>query len=130
VLSLLFFRGAGGQVFPVGLRLMTARQEFGSKTPNETVWLGGPNGVDFSSYMGAGETISGVSANCVVWSGTDASPTSVLSGAPAAVGNVVKQLVTGGVAGVIYLVQLVATTSVGQILTIGGYLSVVAAQPG
>jgi len=109
---------------------MTARQEFGSKTPNETVWLGGPNGVDFSSYMAASETISNAAANCVVWSGTDPSPTSVLSGAPSAAGNAIKQMVTGGLAGVIYLVQVIATTSAGQILTIGGYLSVIASQPG
>jgi hypothetical protein len=129
VLTLLLVRGGGGIIFPGGTR-MTARQEFGSKTPNETVWLGGPNGVDFSSYMGAGETISNAAANCAVWSGTDPTPSSVLSGAPAASGNAIKQLVAGGLTGVIYLVQIIATTSAGQILTIGGYLSVVASQPG
>lgn len=129
MLSILFFRGAGGQIFPGGMRL-TARQEFGAKTPNETVFLGGPNGVDFSSYMGAGETISNAAASCAVWSGTDATPSAVLSGAPSASGNAIKQLVTGGVVGVIYLVQLVATTSANQVLTIGGYLTVVASLPG
>lgn len=105
---------------------MTARQEFGSKTTNETRQLT----FDFSSFLGSAETISLAVANCVVWSGTDAAPTSVLTGGTTISGGLVTQLVTGGVAGVIYAVQMVATTSVGQVLTISGFLAVVPGQPG
>lgn len=128
MLTLLFFRGAGGSLPPPGGALlpMTARQEFGAKTVNETRQLT----FDFSSFLGSAEVISLAVANCAVWSGTDASPTSVLSGATAISGGLVTQLVTGGVAGVIYVVQMVATTSIGQILTISGFLAVVPGQPG
>lgn len=105
---------------------MTSRQEFYGKTTNETRQLT----FDFSSYLGVGETVSSAVASCVVWSGTDASPSSVLSGAASLATPLVNQLVTGGIAGVIYIIQMVGTTSAGQILTISGYLAVTAGQPG
>ncbi len=105
---------------------MTSRQEFGSKTTNETRLLT----FDFSSFLGVGETITLAAASCVVWSGTDPSPVSMLSGGTSISGALVTQLVAGGLVGVLYVVQMVATTSAGQVLPISGYIAVVAGQPG
>jgi len=105
---------------------MTARQEFGSKTTNETRLLT----FDFSSFLGVSETITLAVASCVVWSGTDPSPVSMLSGGTSISGALVTQLVTGGLVGVLYVVQMVATTSLGQVLPISGYIAVVSGQPG
>lgn len=105
---------------------MTARQEFDSKTTAQTKQLT----FDFSSDLGVGETISSTVVSCIVWSGTDASPTSLISGAAATSGALVTQLFTGGLAGVIYFVSCLATTSLGQVIPKSGYLAVVAVQPG
>ena len=105
---------------------MTARIEFGSKLTNETRQLT----FDFSSYLTTGETISTAVPSCAVWSGTDASPSSLISGASAISGALVTQLFAGGLAGVIYVVQMVATTSIGQILPLSGFLTVMPTVPG
>jgi hypothetical protein len=105
---------------------VTARQDFQSKTPDETKLLT----FDYSSDLGAGETISSTAVSCVVWSGTDASPSSMISGSATTSGALVTQLFAGGLAGMIYLVRVLATTSLGQVLPKAGYLAVVAAQPG
>lgn len=105
---------------------MTARQEFPSKTSAETKLLT----FDFSSDLGAGETLSSAVASCVVWSGTDSAPSSMISGALAISGGLITQLFTGGVAGVIYIISMLATTSLGQVIPKTGYLAVVAPQPG
>lgn len=105
---------------------MFARIEFGSKTVTETRLLP----FDFSSYLGTGETISSAIASCAVWSGTDPAPAGIISGGSTISGAIVTQLVTAGVIGVLYIVQMTATTSLGQILPLGGFLAVVAGQPG
>jgi hypothetical protein len=105
---------------------MTARQDFPSKTPDATALLV----FDYSSDLTSGETISSTVVSCSVWSGTDPTPASLISGSATTSGALVKQLFTGGLAGVIYFVRVLATTSLGQVLPKAGYLAVVATQPG
>lgn len=104
---------------------MTARIVLAPKTTNEIRLLT----FDFSSFLALAETISGSVASVAVWSGTDASPSSMLSGSSAVSGALVNQLMTGGVAGVLYVVSIVASTSLGQALTLSGFLAVTAPQP-
>ena len=68
--------------------------------------------VNFSDALQLGETINGASCNVTVFSGTDASPSSILSSTATydASGNV-TQNVTAGIAGVIYNVVFIVTAS-------------------
>lgn len=69
-----------------------------------------PYVVNFSDRLQFGETINGASVSISVFSGTDPSPSSMLSGTASydANGNV-TQVLTGGVAGVIYSVVYIIT---------------------
>jgi hypothetical protein len=80
---------------------------------------------DFISKLQPSETI--LSATCVVsvYTGTDPSPSSMISGVPMISGTVVNQLVTGGVLGVIYDILARATTSLSQVIELSGYLALV-----
>lgn len=80
---------------------------------------------DFAQDLAVGETVSSASTAATVYSGTDASPSSVISGASVAAGKQVKQLTVGGVLGVTYYIVCTATTSLGQVLTRSGYLVIV-----
>lgn len=90
---------------------------------------------DFTSKLAVGETISTQSVTSAVYSGTDANAASMVSGAAAASGNVVSQLiatspaVAGGLVGVIYYLVCKITTSLGQTLQLAAYLSVIPAVP-
>ncbi len=68
--------------------------------------------INFSDALQAGETITGAGTTVTVFSGTDASPSSLLSGAATydAYGNV-TQNVTAGIVGVIYNVAITVTAS-------------------
>lgn len=79
---------------------------------------------EFASQLAAAETISTAVATCVVYSGTDASPSSVISGSATISSSRVTQKVTAGTAGVIYLLTMTITTSAGQTLTQTGFLAV------
>jgi hypothetical protein len=80
---------------------------------------------DFGPLLAVGETISGASSTSVVYSGTDASPSSVISGAASVAGTVVTQKLTAGTAGVTYLITVTVTnTSLGQVLEMYGYLTI------
>lgn len=74
--------------------------------------------------LGAGETISTQSVAASVYSGTDASPSSIISGSASASGAVVSQKITAGVVGVLYELACTITTSAGQTLVLTGYLAV------
>lgn len=80
---------------------------------------------DFTSRLAIGETISSATVTCTVYSGTDATPSSVISGVATISGTKVTQLVTAGVLGVIYLLTCAATTSAGQILELQAFLPIV-----
>lgn len=80
--------------------------------------------LEFPFVLGAGVTISTQSVAATVYSGTDASPSGVLSGSATASGATVNQNVTGAGAelGVTYELICTITTSDGQTLQAGGYL--------
>jgi len=78
---------------------------------------------DFKSQMAVGETISTQVCTAAVFSGNDGAPSAVVSGAATASGSVVSQKLLGNVEGTVYNVQCTITTSTGQTLKMGGYLS-------
>lgn len=80
---------------------------------------------DFSSRLNTGATISTQVVTASVYSGTDASPSSVISGSATASGAIVTQKVTGGVVGVVYQLLCTITTSDSQTLQMAGFLPVV-----
>lgn len=80
---------------------------------------------DLSSDLIVGQTITGASGVCSVYSGTDASPGSVLASVTTSSPNV-SATVTGGVLGVIYQVRLdITTTAPTNTLSIPYFLAVV-----
>lgn len=81
--------------------------------------------VDFRSRLSASETISSASVTASVYSGTDSSPQSIVSGVATISGSVVTQAITGGTLGVTYLLKYTANTSLSQVLQLVGYLVVV-----
>jgi len=83
-------------------------------TPSKATGEKIPVVFDFASKLAVGETLSTLPAPTVaisVWSGVDASPTSVLSGSATVSGTKVSQVVTGGVAGCIYKITCTPVTS-------------------
>lgn len=82
---------------------------------------------DYSQVLGTGESIS--STNCVVEvkEGTDANPGAILPGGPTSgvvSGSKVAIRVYNGLDGVIYRLEMTATTSLGNVYTIVGDLPV------
>lgn len=70
-----------------------------------------PVTVDFSDRLVNGETINGASCTPTVVAGTDASPSSILSGSITFTTTTVTQNITAGVNGVIYALGFVVTTT-------------------
>lgn len=99
---------------------MTDRVILAPKTTSEGVNVP----FDFISRLGSSETISTQVVTCTVWSGVDASPSSMISGSASHSGSVVTQLVIGGVAGVTYYLLCTITTSLGQTLSLAAFLTV------
>ena len=98
-----------------------SRQIIEGKQSGETVTIP----FSFLSHLATGETISSASTTATVYSGTDASPSSIISGAPSISGSTVSQKVIGGTLGVTYVLVCSATTSTGQVLQISGYLVII-----
>lgn len=98
-----------------------SRVVFGGKSLGETKSLV----FDFLSLIALGETLSTASVAAVVYSGTDASPSSLISGSAAISGSQVTQKITGGVLGVTYLLTCTVTTSAGQTLLLSGFTTIV-----
>lgn len=90
-----------------------------SKRPGETVTLA----FDFAAELG-GATISTKLCAASVLSGTDASPSSLISGAAQESAGIVLQLVQGGVHGVDYIVEATAVLSDGRTLKLPAVLPV------
>jgi hypothetical protein len=84
---------------------------------------------DFVSELAEGETISSATVSASVYSGTDATPSNIISGADSTSGTIVTQRITGGVLGVIYILLCEAVTSAGQTLRMYGLLTVVPTVP-
>lgn len=80
---------------------------------------------DFISQLAVGETISTQVVTCTVYSGTDASPSFMISGSATASGTIVSQNITAGTEGVVYYLKCTITTSAGQTLVQTGFLVVV-----
>lgn len=98
-----------------------SRVIFNGKLVGETITLT----FDFTSRLASGETISTKSVAATVYSGTDASPSSIISGSATSSGAVVSQVVTAGTAGVLYSLLCTITTSASQTLLMQGFLAVV-----
>ena len=98
-----------------------SRQIIEGKQSGETVTLA----FSFLSHLATSETISSASTTATVYSGTDASPSSLIGGAPSISGSTVSQKIIGGTLGVTYALVCSATTSLGQVLQISGYLVIV-----
>lgn len=79
---------------------------------------------DFTSDLAVSETISTKTVAATVYSGTDASPSALISGSASSSGAIVSQVITGGVEGVLYELKCTITTSAGQTLVQAGYLVV------
>ena len=80
---------------------------------------------DFLSDLAVSETLSTATVTISVYSGTDASPGSMISGAASISGSQVSQKLTGGVLGVIYEALCTVTTSLGQTLEQSSFIAVV-----
>ncbi len=80
---------------------------------------------DFTSRLAAGETLSTATVTATVYSGTDASPSAVISGSASISGAKVTQKITAGTLGVMYLLSCSVTTSAGQTLLLEGILPIV-----
>ena len=85
--------------------------------------------VDFTDRVPAGDTISSSTFTNTVYSGTDASPSSMISGGASISGLQVTQKIIGGVVGVTYSLLASITTAAGWTFTKMGYLSVVPQTP-
>ena len=79
---------------------------------------------DFASRLGT-ETISTQVVTAAVYSGTDASPSSIISGSASSSGSIVSQKITAGTEGVVYKLLCTITTSGGQTLLMSAFLAVV-----
>lgn len=79
---------------------------------------------DFTSQCAVGETISSSTATATVYSGTDPTPSAILTGATSNSGQKVTQQLggSGGITGVVYLVTIDVTASTGQKLKLIAYL--------
>lgn len=98
------------------------RQIIPSKMASE-VWTWQP---DFTGlFASSGDTISSQATSAMVYSGVDASPSAILSGAPSHSGLVGSQKLTGGVVGVVYYLTFLATSSAGEVIEISAFLAVV-----
>lgn len=84
---------------------------------------------DFTSELAVGETISTKAVTAAVYSGTDASPSSIVSGSATSSGAIVTQAITGGTLGVIYELTCQITTSLSQTLQQIGLLALVPKEP-
>ena len=82
---------------------------------------------DFASKLALAETISTATTTATVYSGTDATPSSVISGSASISGTQVSQKLTDGTVGVIYIITCAITTSAGQSLRLNAFLAVVPA---
>lgn len=89
-----------------------------SKLATETIQLEFPFVVPVTADINSGAVAASV------YSGTDALPSSIITGGASVSGDSLLQKVTGGTAGVIYQLIATATLSDGQILQLAGYLAI------
>ncbi|MDE2106809.1 MAG: hypothetical protein KGL39_56865 [Patescibacteria group bacterium] len=80
---------------------------------------------NFLSLLPNGQTISSATVTASVWTGTDPSPSTILSGVATPSGQIVNQTVQAGVAGNIYKLRCAAVASDGSTQVLVAYLAVV-----
>ena len=80
---------------------------------------------DFTSQLAVGETISTQAVAATVYSGVDASPSSIINGSASASGAIVSQSITAGTEGVIYRLTCTITTSASQTLLMTAFLALI-----
>ena len=80
---------------------------------------------DFLSQLAVGETISTKAVVATVFSGTDATPSTVINGAASSSGSQVTQSVTAGTEGVLYKLVCTITTSLSKTLQLSTFMAVV-----
>jgi len=85
--------------------------------------------MNFLSRLAVGETLQTVDRTIVVASGVDANPNAMLSGAATISGSIVRQMIIGGLPGVIYLFTIAVRTSNAQLLFNYGKLAVLSNLP-
>ena len=81
---------------------------------------------DFSPIMSSSETISSATCTVEVKEGTDPTPNAIKVGSPVISGQTVAQRISGGLDGVIYRLEMTATTSLTNVYTIVADLPVLA----
>jgi hypothetical protein len=79
---------------------------------------------DYSPVLGTTETISSATCTVTVKEGTDPTPSAIKVGSPVISGSQVAQRISGGLDGVIYRLEMTATTSATNVYTIVGDLPV------
>lgn len=84
---------------------------------------------DFISDLDTGETISSSTVTASTFSGDDATPENIISGADTVSGDIVTQKIIDGTAGVIYLITCTIGTSAGATKIMQGYLAVISTNP-
>lgn len=82
---------------------------------------------NFVSRLSAAETISTASVAATVYSGTDATPSAIVSGSATISGKTVTQSITAGTEGVTYKLVCTITTSLSQTLQLSAFLTIVPA---
>jgi hypothetical protein len=100
---------------------MSNRVPLGPKLVSETRQYS----FNFLSRLSAGETILTGTCSASVYSGNDPTPSNIIQGAASINGPIVNQLITGGALGTIYEIACRVTTSLGQVLSLLGYLAIV-----
>jgi hypothetical protein len=82
-----------------------------SKLQDEEIFFS----TDFLSRCAVGENCVTVATTVQVFTGVDANPAAILSGAPTITNNVAQQKIVGGVPGVVYLLTFAARSSVNAV---------------
>ena len=80
---------------------------------------------NFISRLAAAETINSAVVTATVYSGTDASPSAIVSGSATISGQTVTQPITAGTLGVTYKLICTITTSLSQTLLLMAFLTIV-----
>lgn len=100
---------------------------FGGIQGQPTIKVGeiAPVTFDFTAAMAAAETISTQVVAASVYSGVDADPSLLISGAASASGKIVSQTIAPTLSGNIYQLVCTITTSLSKTLKQSSYLAVV-----
>jgi hypothetical protein len=94
--------------------------QFSYKITTESEWFT----FDFTSVLLTGETVTTATCVATVLTGTDASPSAIVSGTPVTVGSKVSQRIIGGLDQVTYRLAMTIVTSGGNTYVAVGDLPV------